>query len=213
MTGKQSKVNRSEQERPETTGETPAASPEVAEEQTSQEQSGQAEEAGSESILDQLTATKAERDEFQDQFLRARADLENFRKRVHREREEERRYAAAGLIQDLLPAMDNLRRALDAGRAADAGGEALLQGVRMVLTQFEEILSRHGAEPIPAEGEKFDPNVHEAIQQIPTDEHPPLTVIQELQQGFKLHDRVLRPSKVVVSSAPAAADAEDASQS
>lgn len=212
MTGQQPRENRSEKERPETAHELPHSDPSAASEEPSSVEQHAApgeEETSSEAILDQLTATRAERDELKDQFLRARAELENFRKRVHREREEERRYSAAGLINDLLPAMDNLRRALDAGRNAESAGDSLLQGVQMVLAQLEEILNRHGAAPIPAEGEQFDPNVHEAVQQIPTDEHPPMTVIQELQQGVKLHDRVLRPSKVVVSSAPAGKTASE----
>lgn len=154
------------------------------------------------SLEDQLAAAQTEREELHGQLLRTLAELDNFRKRTNRERDEERRYASLPLIRDLLPAMDNLKRAVDAGGEGDSPGDALLQGVRMVLKQFEEILARHGAQPIAALGEPFDPNIHEALQQIPSAEHPPLTIVRELEQGFKLHERVIRPSKVIVSSAP-----------
>lgn len=152
-----------------------------------------------ESEADPLTLAQQERDKFRDQFLRTAAEMENFRKRAAREREESLKYASFGLLCDLLPAMDNLRRAVDAGASEEQSGN-LLQGVQMVLKQFEEILTRHGAEPISAMGEPFDPNVHEALQQVPSNDVPPLTVVRELERGFRFHDRVLRPSKVIVSS-------------
>ena len=149
----------------------------------------------------QLQALAEERDAARDRFLRSQAELENYRKRVQREREEERRYAALPLLRDLLPGMDNLQRALDAARHTDDLA-AMLQGVEMVALQFEEILKRHGAEPITAVGEPFDPNRHEALQQMPSADHPPMTIIDEIERGYRLHDRVIRPSKVIVSVAP-----------
>jgi molecular chaperone GrpE len=148
----------------------------------------------------ELETAIAERDELKDQLLRTRAEMENMRKRMNRERDEERRYAALPVVRDLLPALDNLRRALEAGQKQ--GGGDLLQGVQMVLKQLEEVLGRHGAKTIPALGLPFDPNVHEALQQAPSEEHPPMTVLQELEQGYQLHDRVIRPTKVIVSSNP-----------
>lgn len=148
-----------------------------------------------------LQALTAERDELRDLLLRTRAEMENVRKRMNRERDEERRYAAMPIIRDLLPVIDNLHRALSAGQQ-DHDAEALLQGVQMVTRQFEETLERQGVKLIPAVGEQFDPHLHEALQQVPTSEHPPMTVIQEYERGFQLHDRVVRPSKVIVSSAP-----------
>ena len=159
-------------------------------------------EDASQPEMDQLTVAEAERDRFRDQYLRAAAEMENIRKRSAREREELLKYASLGLMSDLLPAVDNLQRAIEAGAGEDQSGN-LLQGVQMVLKQFEEILARHGAEPIHAQGEPFDPNVHEALQQVPKSDVPPMTVVQELERGFKLRDRVLRPSKVIVSSQPA----------
>lgn len=154
-------------------------------------------------VEDPLTQAIRERDQFRDQFLRTAAEMENYRKRVNRERDDERKYSKLGMISDLLPAMDNLQRAIDAASSDEAANQ-LLQGVQMVLKQFEEILARNGAEPIEALGQPFDPNFHEALQQRPASDVPPMTVVQVLERGVKLHDRVIRPSKVIVSTeAPA----------
>lgn len=148
-------------------------------------------------------ALRAERDELKDQLLRTRAEMENIRKRMQRERDEERRYAALPLIRDLLPVIDNLDRAVASGEQA-SGTDSLLLGVKMVSRQLQEVLGRYGAAPIAALGLPFDPHQHEALQLHPTAEHPPQTVLQELERGYILHDRVIRPSKVIVSSAPPA---------
>lgn len=152
-------------------------------------------------LEEQLTATRTERDEQRDLAFRAHAELENFRKRVNRDRQEEARYRAAPLVRDLLPVIDNLDRAVHAaGQSGHA--ESLIEGVEMVLRHFAETLSRHDVRVIPAVGEMFDPNKHEAMTQVPTDEHPPMTIVQEVERGYTLHDRVLRPSKVIVAVAP-----------
>lgn len=148
-----------------------------------------------------LEAVTAERDELRDLLLRTRAEMENIRKRMNRERDEERRYAVLPIVRELLPAIDNLHRAL-AAADREKNMDALLQGMQMVSRQVDEILSRHDVKAIPAVGQPFDPNLHEALQQVPSADHPPMTVIQEYERGFQLHDRVIRPSKVIVSSAP-----------
>lgn len=148
---------------------------------------------------DPILELTAERDDLKDQMLRMRAEMENFRRRLNRERDDERRYASLPIVRDLLPAIDNLERAVAAGQK-DPNVESLLQGVQMVLKQMEEILGRFGVKSIPSVGEAFDPNVHEALQQVPSTEFPPMTVVQELERGFQLHDRVIRPTKVIVSS-------------
>ena len=155
-------------------------------------------------VLNPLEAAIAERDELRDLLLRTRAEMDNMRKRMNRERDEERKYAALPIARDLLPALDNLHRAVDAGQK-DQNVAALLQGVQMVAKQIEEILARQGILSIPSVGQPFDPNRHEALQQVPTAEYPPMTVIQEYEKGYQLHDRVVRPSKVIVSSAPPSA--------
>ncbi len=152
------------------------------------------------SLEAQLQFVADERDAAKDQLLRSQAELENYRKRANRERDEERRYAALPLVRDLLPGLDNLQRAIDAARHTD-DLSAMLQGVEMVSVQIDEVLTRHGAVPIPSVGEPFDPNKHEAIQQMPSADHPPMTVIDEVERGYMLNDRVVRPSKVIVSVA------------
>jgi molecular chaperone GrpE len=151
---------------------------------------------------DQLQAALAERDALMQKWLLAVADLDNYRRRVQKEAEQERRYAVLPLARDLLPALDNLHRALDAARN---GGDVkqLVQGVQMVARQFDEIFARHAVVPINATGKPFDPNLHQALQQVPTPDKPPLTVLAEYERGYTLHDRVVRPSTVIVS-APAA---------
>lgn len=134
--------------------------------------------------------------------LRAQAELDNYRKRMQRELEEERKFAQLPLIRDLLPVIDNVERAIE---AAEKGGDVsgLLAGFRMVSQQLEETLGRHQCRRIPALNEPFDPNLHQAIAQQPSAEHPPHTVAAVAQAGYRLHDRVVRPAQVMVTVAPA----------
>jgi len=139
--------------------------------------------------------------EAKDRALRAQAELENFRKRAHREMGEERRYANIHLMRELFPVIDNIDRAIEAAeKSSEASG--LLEGVKMVAEQLQSVLARHHCLPIDAEGQPFDPNLHEAISQHPSDEHPENTVLLVTQKGYQLHDRVARPSQVVVTSKP-----------
>jgi molecular chaperone GrpE len=157
---------------------------------------------------EQLQAALKECDENKDHWLRTQAELDNFRKRVKKEADQNRLYQSLPLVRDLLPGLDNLDRAMTAAENSDSL-EGLLAGVRMVFKHFEETLGRYSVKPIAAVGEPFDPNLHEAVQQIPTADHPPMTVMQEVERGFQLHDRVIRPSKVIVSAAlPEPADGE-----
>ena len=129
------------------------------------------------------------------------ADFENYQKRAARERDAERKYAAAPLARDLLPVLDNLQRAMDAAKQVGESGP-LVQGVMMVQSQFLELLKRHGITRIEAQqGKPFDPNLHEAVMQIPVPGQPPNTVVQVVEYGFMNQDRVLRPAKVIVSMA------------
>jgi molecular chaperone GrpE len=131
--------------------------------------------------------------------LMAQADLENFRRRVRRESQEQIKYAPGGLMTDLLESVDNLQRAVEAYEA-DPNGDGLRDGVQLVTSQIIESLSKHDCKPIEAEGQPFDPNLHQALQMQPSKEHPANTVIQDLRTGFQLFDRVLRPSQVFVST-------------
>jgi molecular chaperone GrpE len=153
-------------------------------------------------LEERLRAALAERDARQQDYLRALADLENFRKRVRKEQQEERRFAVLPLVESLLPVVDNLRRALEAPDAARQD-QAWLTGVQLVARQLDDALARHGVEPINAVGTPFDPNLHLAIKQLPTSESPPMTVLIEAERGYKLHDRVIRPSTVIVAAPPA----------
>lgn len=141
--------------------------------------------------------------EANDRALRSHAELENFRKRSQRELIEERRYAIVPFAKDLLAVVDNLERAIEAAqKSPDASG--LLEGVKMVSTQLDTILKQHDCVRIETVGATFDPNFHQAIGQEPSHEHPAGTVSRAFQSGYKLHDRVIRPATVFVSTGPAA---------
>jgi molecular chaperone GrpE len=150
---------------------------------------------------DELQAALAERDDYKDKWARAQADLQNYRKRMQREMEDDRRFAVVPLVKALLPGLDNLQRALQAASTTKNADE-LITGVEMVVKQFDAALAAAGVQPIAAEGQPFDPNQHEAITQVPSADHPPMTVLQDVERGYVLNDRVLRPTKVIVSTTP-----------
>jgi molecular chaperone GrpE len=140
-----------------------------------------------------------------DRALRAFAELDNYRKRVQREIADTRKYAAIDLVRDMLGVWDNMHRALEAVEK-NHNPEAFVEGVRMVHEQFTQVLARHHCTRIEAVGQAFDPNVHESIAQMPSDDAPAGSVMFESQIGFKLHDRVVRPTQVVISTGKATAD-------
>lgn len=141
----------------------------------------------------------AELNEAKDRVLRAQAELENVRWRARREIEEQTLYAQAPLMNDLLPVLDNVGRAIEAAeKHPDVA--SLLEGFKMVARQLEDVLARHNCTPIPALHETFDPHKHQAILQQPSQEHPAGTVVLVAQPGYQLRDRVLRPTQVIVSS-------------
>jgi molecular chaperone GrpE len=137
-----------------------------------------------------------------DLYLRERAELENFRKRTQRDKEEFRIFTRKELLLEVLPVLDNLERALDhAGQNCES--EGLVAGVNMTVAQFRKVIEDFGARPIHAVGKVFDANQHQAMAQLETAEQPPGTVVSEYQKGYMLHDRLLRPALVVVAKAPA----------
>jgi len=150
----------------------------------------------------QIADLQSELAEMENRLARSHAELANFRRRAANESEQFRKYEGINLIRDLLPTIDNLRRAMDAAQQASSI-EDLKTGVDMVTRQLIDTLGRHNVERIPAEGEAFDPNQHEAVQQLPSDEIPAMHVMQELETGYRLHDRIVRPAKVIVSTGPA----------
>lgn len=137
--------------------------------------------------------------ELRDRELKAQAELENFRRRVLRDVDQQLKYSAMPLVTDLLDVLDNLNRAVDSATPG-TGTEGLVAGVKLVQQQFVNVLGKHHCKQIPSLGAPFDPNVHQAISQQPSDTHPAGTVMVEHSVGYTLHDRVVRPSMVVVST-------------
>ena len=143
---------------------------------------------------------QAARDEAQANFARYQrlaADFENYKRRTRQELADRTQYANEELLRKLLPILDNLRRALD--HAPEGIDRNWFDGLRMVVRQFEDTLQSQGLSPIPAVGEKFDPSRHEAIAREETDEHEEGTIVEEMQPGYRLHERVLRPTLVKVA--------------
>lgn len=142
---------------------------------------------------------KKELDEAKDRGLRALAELENYRARTKRLHDEERKYASADLARAMLPVWDNLSLALQIDDP-DNNGKAVLEGVKMVADEFLKIFKNNGIEKIDALHKPFDPNFHESVAFMPSDEFPANTVLVEVKSGFKLHDRVLRAAQVVLAA-------------
>ena len=149
--------------------------------------------------------------ESQREVLRARAEMENFRKRMQRDSDQQLKYANVPLVRDLIEVIDNLNRALDAAgqdpanapqQANASTSTALRDGVKMVVDQLAGVMNKYGCKRIESVGHEFDPNVHEAIAQMPSQEHAAGLVMQEVAAGYRLHDRVVRPSSVIVSTGP-----------
>jgi len=156
------------------------------------------------SFEEELEAVQEEARKNWDMYLRARADLENFRKRAQREKEELARFANESILREVLPVADNLERAVEHASREEGGGEGLLEGVEMTLSQFRKVLEKFGLTVVDAVGRPFDPSRHEAMGQVESAQHQENTVAQELQKGYMLNDRLLRPSLVMVSKAPEA---------
>ena len=148
-----------------------------------------------------LTASQAEATKNWDLYLRCRADLDNFRKRAQREKEDLGRFANENLLRELLPVLDNLERAV--AHAKESAGDGLLEGVEMTIGLLRKAFDQFGVTAVEALGKPFDPSHHEAMGQVEHAELPPGSVAQELQKGYLLNQRLLRPALVMVSKAPA----------
>jgi molecular chaperone GrpE len=166
------------------------------------DQAPQPPEAEAADLRQQLEAKEAEAKNNYDRLLRQAAELENYKKRTARERDDAIRFANENLIKDLLPAVDNLERALAHTAPGGDEGNPLAEGVSMVLRGLIDALAKHGVTPISAEGQSFDPSKHEAMNQIETADHEPNSVVAELHKGYMLRDRLLRPALVSVAKAP-----------
>lgn len=154
-----------------------------------------------EELRRQLDLKEQEARQNYDRFLRQAAELENVKKRLTREKEEAIRYANENLIRDLLPVLDNLERAVEHAREG-GDGKPLLEGVELVLKGFLDVLERYGVTRISAKGEVFDPEKHEALAQVESEEYEPNRVVEEHLKGYYFLDRLLRPALVSVAKVP-----------
>lgn len=156
---------------------------------------------------DEIEALRAERDMLRDRFMRALADAENARKRGERDRREAEQYGGSRLARDMLPVYDALRRALSAGAEVQSETDkALLEGVELTMRELTNVFRKHGIEPIePAVGDAFDPALHQAMFEAPLPNTRAGDIIQVMAVGFMIHERLLRPAQVGVSSTPAPA--------
>lgn len=145
---------------------------------------------------DELERAKADAAENHDLYLRAAAELQNFRKRTVKMRADAREETLRDVLAQIAPLLDNMRRAL--GQEA-SDGQALKQGVELIITQFQDVLKGYGLEEIEAVGQPFDPNVHEAMLEVESAVHPAGIVLEEMEKGYTLRERVMRPARVVVS--------------
>ena len=149
--------------------------------------------------ISEVDALQKQVDEMEDKFLRASAEIANITTRNRNEREQLQKYRSQDLAKKLLPALDNLERALSTEATTEESAN-LQKGVEMVLESLRHALKEEGIEEIPAAGVAFDPNLHQAVQTIPaSDDQPADTIVEVLQKGYKLHERVLRASMVVVA--------------
>lgn len=162
-------------------------------------------EQASEEGLAELEELRAERDEYKDRFMRALADAENSRKRAERDRREAEQYGGSRLARDLLPIYDNLNRALQvASEGEKESSAALIEGVELTMRELLNVFKKHGIELLsPKVGDRFDPQHHQAMFEAPLPGTKAGEIIQVATEGFMLHDRLLRPAQVGVSSTPA----------
>ncbi|WP_224704230.1 nucleotide exchange factor GrpE [Devosia aquimaris] len=166
--------------------------------------------------IDPTAALRTENAELKDRVLRTVAEMENLRKRTEREVSDTRTYAIAGFARDMLSATDALSRALmmlpaEARESGDATTKTLIEGIELAEREMQRLLAKHGVKPIEAQGEKFDPHKHQAMFEVPDPSQPEGTVVQVVQAGFAIGDRILRPAMVgVAKGGPSHAPADEA---
>ena len=173
--------------------------------------------AGEQANDDPLAAAQREAAELKDKVLRTLAEMENLRRRTEREVADSRTYGIASFARDVLTIADNMQRALDAarqeiGNAADPGVKALLEGVELTERELLKALEKNGVRKFDPQGEKFDPNVHQAMYEVPDPSVPSGMVVQVIQPGYMIGERILRPALVAVAKGGAKADASEASR-
>ncbi len=181
----------------------PIAEQSVEENQISEKSEEPAQEAAvEEGLEDKLKASEEQAREYYDRLLRVSAEFDNFKKRSAREMQDVVKYANEKLIKELLTVVDNLERAVTAVQQEGEGEDPLLQGVNLTLNEILKILERYKVVPIQSLGQPFDPNYHQAMMQEEVDDTPANIVTRELQKGYMIHDRLLRPALVAVSKPP-----------
>jgi len=148
--------------------------------------------------LAQLAAKEEELKALNDKYLRLAAEFDNYKRLAQRDQRDQIRFGNEQLLKELLPVVDNLERAIKAARDSK-GSDGLVQGVDLTLKQLNGALGRFGVQPIPTVGEAFDPSGHQAVATVPSDQVPEKHVVEEFQRGYRLHDRILRPTMVTVS--------------
>ena len=152
-------------------------------------------------LTDKFEAAEKEAGENYDRFLRISAEFENYKKRKEREAADFRKYANETLVKELLPVVDNLERAMETSADHEDAVSCILEGVDMTLKEIFKVLEKFAVKAVDAIGNEFDPTYHQAVMQEASDTHPENTVIKELQKGYTIHDRLLRPAMVVVAKA------------
>lgn len=169
-----------------------------ASEETTEETNGAVTEESAEQLQVEIETLTAQVDDYAQRLARSQADFDNFRKRTIREKEELGKYASSKLITELVPVIDNFGRALDTLPEGE-GAESFVKGVQMIYRQFESVLQAEGLTAMNSVGEAFNPEFHQAVMQVESDEHEEGIVVEELQKGYMLKDKVLRPAMVKVS--------------
>jgi len=144
--------------------------------------------------------------QYKDQLLRKAAEFENYKKRVENDSSNIIRFANEDLIEKLLPVLDDFERSFDALKDISSERESFIKGVEMIYNKFKRVLDLQGVKPFEVIGKPFDPELHDALLQMPSADHPPHTVMQEVQKGYLLNDRVIRHAKVIVSTEPQSSD-------
>ena len=152
-------------------------------------------------LREELTQALNDTKEHQEKYLRTMADMENLRKRTQRDKEELAKFANENILREILPVIDNLERAVEHAEQAESN-DGLFEGVEMTLTQFSQLLNKFGVEPVDAIGQPFDPAYHQAMGQMESAEHPINTVVQQMQKGYQLNERLLRPAFVMLAKSP-----------
>ncbi len=183
-------------------GETPAA--EASKDSATAKGFDAASGGQAQSEVDNLHQQVADKDkelaELKDKYLRVLADAENARKRIRQQSEDSVRLQRENFLRDLLPIVDNLERAVEAARAASGSDQPIVEGVEMVLRALLDFLRTHGVTQVSAVGQQFDPQRHEAVDQVHSADHPPNTVVSEFHRGYLIGDRTLRPARVAVAN-------------